>query len=240
MSETHTKWESRLSEFLDGSLEAAERESVEAHLEQCGSCWTELEGLRAVLAQAQALGTVSPRRDLWPGIAAAIQAPIGLGTVESKVIKLPTARWGGAQDHTNTFTVTPRQLAAAATILMMVSAAATWWVGPGVAERGTIAADPVPTAALMASAELPGAPEGLSAELESLERLLASVSAALDPETVRVLEKNLGVIERAIEDSRRALAQDPANEFLGAHLERAYQRKLSYLKDATEIASWSS
>ena len=92
----------------------------------------------------------------------------------------------------------------------------------------------------MVSVELPGASEALSAELEALEELLAGASVALDPETVRVLQKNLGVIERAIEDSRRALAQDPANEFLGAHLEREYQRKLSYLKEANEIARWAS
>ncbi len=246
MSETHDKLESRLSEFVDGTLADTEQDAVEEHLAQCGSCRAELEGLRAVLERAQGLRTMSPPRDLWPGIAAAIQAPLGLGTAESQVIKLPTARWGvgrkpGAeQEPMGALTVTRSQLAAAATILVVVSAATTWWVGPGVPERGTIATVPVPSAAQMVSAELPGASEGLSAELKVLEESLAGVSASLDPETVRVLQKNLGVIERAIEDLRRALALDPANEFLGAHLERAYQRKLSYLKDATEIASWSS
>lgn len=240
MSEIHNKLEGRLSEFLDGTLEAAEREAVAEHLEQCGRCRADLEGLRAVLEQAQGLRTMSPPRDLWPGIAAAIQAPLGLGTVESQVIKLPTARWGVARKPVSALTVTRLQLAAAATILMVVSAGITWWVGVGVPERGAIAAGPVPTTAVMASADLPGASEGLSAELEALEELLADVSVSLDPETVRVLKKNLGVIERAIEDLRRALAQDPANEFLGAHLEREYRRKLSYLREATEIARWSS
>ncbi len=240
MSEMHEKLESRLSEFLDGTLAAAEREAVERHLEQCGPCRTELEGMRAVLEKTQGLRPMSPPRDLWPGIAAAIQAPLGLGAVESQVIKLPTARRGAAREPVGVLTVTRSQLAAAATILMVVSAAITWWVGPGVPERGRTAAGPVTTAAVRASAELPGASEVLSAELEALEELLAGVSVSLDPETVRVLKKNLGVIERAIEDSRRALAQDPANEVLGAHLEREYRRKLRYLREATEIARWSS
>ena len=240
MSEIHEKSESRLSEFLDGTLEVAEREAVEQHLEQCGMCRTELQGLRAVLEQAHGLRTMSAPRDLWPGIAAAIRAPLGLGSVERQIIKLPTAPWGTARGPVSALTLTPGQLAAAATILMVVSAAITWWVGPGVPERGAIASAPVPTAAVMASVELPGASESLSAELAALEELLAGVSDSLDPETVRVLRKNLRVIERAIEDSRRALAQDPANEFLGAHLEREYRRKLSYLKEATDIARWAS
>ena len=240
MSEIHEKSESRLSEFLDGTLEAAEREAVERHLEQCGMCRTELEGLRAVLEQAQGLRTVTPPRDLWPGIAAAIRAPLGLGTVERQIIKLPTAAWGTAKQPVRALTFTPRQLAAAATILIVVSAAITWSVGPGVPERGAIASAPVPSAAVLTSVELPGASEGLSAELDELEEMLAGVSDSLDPETARILRKNLRVIERAIEDSRRALALDPANEFLGAHLDREYHRKLSYLREATDIARWAS
>ena len=67
----------------------------------------------------------------------------------------------------------------------------------------------------MVSMELPGTSEGLSAELQELEVLMAGVSESLDPETVRVLQKNLGVIERAIEDSRQA----PGN-FVGSRPRR--------------------
>ena len=56
---------------------------------------------------------------------------------------------------------------------------------------------------------------------------------------MRVLDRNLGVIQQAIEDSRRALAQDPGNEFLASHLERVYQRKLEYLRDAAQVAEWA-
>ena len=41
MSEIHEKSESRLSEFLDGTLEAAEREAVERHLDDVGIHITE-------------------------------------------------------------------------------------------------------------------------------------------------------------------------------------------------------
>ena len=64
MNEVHEKLESRLSEFLDGTLEAAERKAVEEHLQWCAQCRRELERLRAVLEQAQGLRTISPPRDL--------------------------------------------------------------------------------------------------------------------------------------------------------------------------------
>jgi hypothetical protein len=54
-----------------------------------------------------------------------------------------------------------------------------------------------------------------------------------------VLERNLGVIEQAIVDSREALALDPGNAFLSEHLERMYRRKLVYLQDAVRVSQWS-
>ena len=44
--------------------------------------------------------------------------------------------------------------------------------------------------------------------------------------------------EKAIEDSRRALELDPGNGFLTDHLERAYERKIEYLRDAARIVEW--
>jgi hypothetical protein len=72
-----------------------------------------------------------------------------------------------------------------------------------------------------------------------LEDQLAAVRDALDPNTLRVLERNMAVIERAIEDSRQALALEPGNEFLSRHLEQVYERKLDYLREAAAIADWA-
>jgi hypothetical protein len=54
---------------------------------------------------------------------------------------------------------------------------------------------------------------------------------------VRVLEDNLGAIDRAIEQSRQALGADPANLFLNTHLAAARQRKLALLRSATALAT---
>jgi hypothetical protein len=132
------------------------------------------------------------------------------------------------------------QLAAASVVLVVASAALTWWVGPGVASRGV--ASPLPQSeGQTAFVADPGAPAPeLASELEVLEQALEGAWGRLEPNTVRILEKNLGVIERAIEESVRALAVDPGNEFLLDHLDRAYREKATYLREAADIADWIS
>jgi len=79
----------------------------------------------------------------------------------------------------------------------------------------------------------------LADEVAVLERTLAEARAVLDPNTIRILERNLAVIESAIDDSRRALAIDPENAFLANHLERVYERKLEYLREAVRVTEWT-
>ena len=81
--------------------------------------------------------------------------------------------------------------------------------------------------------------DALSDELASLEEVLEGARSSLDPNTVRVIERNLAVIEQAIADSQQALALDPENEFLTEHLERVYERKIEYLRDAARVVAWA-
>src|SRR5690606_8966425 len=62
-------WQDRLSEYLDGELDEAERSALEAHLEVCGECRETLQELRAVVALARSLEDRPPAVDLWPAIA---------------------------------------------------------------------------------------------------------------------------------------------------------------------------
>lgn len=229
-------WTDRLSEYLDGGLDADERASLEAHLAECERCRKALVGLREVVAQARRLPEAAPSEDLWPGIAAAIGAP--LRARRGAVIPLPTAEPRASFARASRgVTLTAPQLAAAAVLLVVTSVSATWWAGPGVAARE--AQDAAPTGVMRLAVDGPPPPAGLAEELGALEDALATSSADLDPNTVRVIEKNLAVIQRAIDESRQALAVEPGNAFLVEHLERAYRRKLSYLREATRLVAWS-
>lgn len=74
--------------------------------------------------------------------------------------------------------------------------------------------------------------------MATLESILAEARARLDPQTVRILDKNLGVIQRAIDESVRALAVDPDNAFVRSHLERAWREKADFLREASRISAW--
>jgi tetratricopeptide (TPR) repeat protein len=76
--------------------------------------------------------------------------------------------------------------------------------------------------------------------IRDLQRTLDSERARLDPETVRVLEKNLAAIDEAIDQCRRALQGDPSNVYLNTHLAEARQRKLVLLRRATALATTGS
>ena len=246
MSRYHSEWTDRFSDYLAEELDEAGQADVEAHLAECGACRDVLAELRAVVARARELGDLEPPRDLWSGIASAIGGPVRAWPRpgDRSVIELPSARAAGAplaaRGAPGGMGLGRAGLAAAAAGLVALSVGTTWWVAE--ARMGAAGApetaDTVVGGVALAAAE--GAPSAdLASELATLEDVLEAARGTLDPNTVLVLERNLGVIEQAIADSRDALALDPGNAFLSEHLERMYRRKLVYLQDAVRVAQWS-
>lgn len=76
-----------------------------------------------------------------------------------------------------------------------------------------------------------------STEVETLERTLKERREELSPETVRILEENLAIIDKAIREARTALVNDPQSDMLGELLRSAYQRKLDLLKQAARSSA---
>ena len=72
--------------------------------------------------------------------------------------------------------------------------------------------------------------------IADLLQALESQRGQLDATTIAVLESNLKTIDAAIEQSRRALAEDQENVYLNNHLADARQRKLALLRRATALA----
>jgi anti-sigma factor RsiW len=219
----------RLSEYADGELDAGERAAVDVHLAGCTHCQTTLDDLRAVVARAGALQDPPPPRDLWSGIAARIAAPAETHTRVSPFRRALSSR---------RFSFTLPQLAAAGIALMILSGGLVW-----MARSGDPRADFDPVSAQVEAPEQAGtavrpanfADEHYDVAIADLERTLEAGRKALDPETVRVLEENIAAIDRAIDQSRRALAADPANLYLNMHLASARQRKLALLRRASGL-----
>ena len=74
------------------------------------------------------------------------------------------------------------------------------------------------------------------AAVADLQRALQSGRGQLDPATVKIVEQNLAIIDQAVDDARRALAQDPANADLSGYLQETKRRKLDLLRHAAALA----
>jgi hypothetical protein len=167
-----------------------------------------------------------PTHDLWKGIATRIapaDRPLARASAFRRVVS-------------SRLSFTLPQLAAAGLALMLLSGGLVW-----VARSGDPRADFQPISADTAS-RMPAAPPAILADphydeaVAELEGTLKAAQTGLDPATVRVLEQNLATIDRAIEESARALASDPANVHLNRHLADVRQRKLTLLLRATALA----
>lgn len=67
-------------------------------------------------------------------------------------------------------------------------------------------------------------------EISQLQAVLTERRSQLDPETVKVVEDNLKLIDTAVKRARSALAKDPASGFLTRQLDNTLQKKVELLR----------
>jgi len=218
----HDAWTDRLSEYIDGELDAAETAALEQHLKECDACAAIVVELRAVVGSATLAGGIEPERDLWQGIAARIGAQPAV---------IPIRR------SPRRFSFSAPQLAAAAVVLMALSGGAVYLLQqdatPQVA-AGTIVqtaggAGPVRDVSTAA----PEPDPQVAADVDELERVLAENRDRLDPATVEIVERSIESIDLAIEAATSALDADPGNPYLHRQLDNTMRKKLDLLRRVT-------
>ncbi|MGH7580021.1 MAG: anti-sigma factor [Gemmatimonadales bacterium] len=209
------QWTDRLSEYLDGDLAESEQSALEAHLETCRPCADTVAGLRRVVMRARSLEDRPPTRDLWSGVAERIGA--------------------GPRRRRITFSVP--QLLAAGIALAVLSGGGAWLLHPDPATVATVQPAPAPSGAVRVATVGTATARGYDAAVDDLEQVLAEGRGRLDTATVRVLEQNLAIIDRAIAQARRAVAADSANIYLNSHLAETMRRKIDLLRQAAALVS---
>lgn len=210
----------RLNDYVDDLLCREERAEIERHLTACEDCRAEVARLRNLVTDINALPVgIAPERDLLAGINARIdaQAPAAV-----------PVRWRSVRHWS----------AAAAAVLMLGGAVAIGYV-LGVQERAAVATAPEQQdASPAASARTVAAVDAQYADAAAdLERLLAQNRATLRPETVRIIEESLGVIDQALEEARAALRDDPGNPMLEQILRANHEQKLDLLRRAAQVGA---
>ncbi len=213
------QWMNRLSEYIDGELDSSERAALEAHLATCGQCYAMLGELRQVVARAKSLEDSAPTTDLWTGIAREIrreQAP-------ARRDRLVRRR----------FSLTVGQLLAASIALVLLSGGSAWLAlrqGPTDTTEPIAVTRPAGTRV----ASWTGSTDIAVGELEAA---LTQNEKRLDSTTVRIVRKNLAIINRAIAEARIALRNDPGNAYLNLHLADTMRRKVELLRRVNDMAA---
>jgi tetratricopeptide (TPR) repeat protein len=226
-----------LSSYLDDELEPVRRGEIDAHLAVCGECTSALDELRAVVATATGLESRPPERDLWLAIEARL-TPRGEVVGGSR-----SRRWWSDR----TFALTLPQLAAAASVMVLLSGAGAWLVlrsavRPPVGGSMAGVSSPIGSPASSGAAFATFDTRQYDSAVADLQSALEQNRSRLDPATIRTVERNLKIIDQAIEEARKALDADPSNPYLNGHVAEQMRRKIRVLRQATDAvaAVWPS
>lgn len=134
----------------------------------------------------------------------------------------------------------PAFLIAAALLLVAATSVTTALVvGRRASQASPVAAvAPVsPAGASATLAEFTARENDYIATVNALSATLESKEVGLSPETIAKLKESIGIIDNAILEARRALAQDPSNKALIDMLATSYDQKVDLLKRTAEMAS---
>jgi anti-sigma factor RsiW len=192
--------ETRINDYIDDVLDSDERAAVAQHLEACPPCRNEVETLRALMQRVGEL-PVSIHPDRD------LRADIW-----RQVDRPSLWHWR-------------YPLAAAAILLIAISSVITVLVTRDRSQPVVRATEAQPSTVDLVNLE-----SQYSSEVTALQETLREHRDQLAPETVRILEENLRIIDNAIQEARSALANDPQSGMLAELLRSAYQRKLDLLK----------
>jgi anti-sigma factor RsiW len=209
-----------LSEYVDGSLKAGEREPVAEHLEHCRVCQALVADLSELRRASAALGTMEPPARTWARIEEALRESSG---PES------TSRANAEAGHH----VRAWPWLAAAAALVLATAASVWLVRAPLGGQAVPATDSATAQAV--EAELAQAEQHYQKAISGLEQIANAEKGALDPRTAATLQENMGVVDQAINESRAALNAQPASDPARRSLLDSFKAKIELLQNTVAL-----
>jgi anti-sigma factor RsiW len=213
---------------VDGALDARAGADVDAHLESCAGCRALAADLEAMRRAAAELPDFTPRAEVWAGVSTRLAGEIAAR---------PRPFWTSARVA----------LAMAATLVVAVSAS-VWLLrgpaAPAAAPQASTAPAGAPAAGVIQSKGDPVqdvdehlriADAHYVAAIAGLEQVVKSGESTLDPALAATLQKNLGVIDQAITESREAIKAQPNNQLAQTSLFEAFRQKVALLEDTVAL-----
>jgi len=217
-----------LHDMVDGRAAPDEVARLDAHLADCEHCRALVADLRRIRQVAATLDRPAPPARVWEGLAREID----------ELPAVVAARTGGATDAASRYG-SAWWFAAAAALIIGLSAtflgiSRGWWAADtsvNVDGSNTVPADLVEDV----EADLTAAATHYERAIAGLEAIANQAETPLDADVMMALRSDLATIDRAIEESRNAVAAEPANRVAQESLLGAFRRKVSLLQDTIAL-----
>lgn len=211
------EFRARLSDLVDGDLQPEVRRLTAAHVAMCEECGRLIRDLTAIRETASRLGPIPPPDHLWLEIAGQVRLDRGAAARPAQAratsrVAVATSQWAGL---------------AAALLLVTVG---IWVVSRAPSDDAGQSAGVAISAADLVAAELDSAAEHYERAIATLDAMEAAGELPGDVVLTTMLRDNLGVVDRAIADSRAALEADPANPAARSSLFDALRQKVDLLQ----------
>jgi hypothetical protein len=266
MTMTCDQFEDLLPQLLDDDTVAVPP-AAGAHLEDCAACRALYTDLTSIRSAAATLGPISPSRDLWSGIEARIRTPIvplveGMvvekprrqislrtAAIAAGVLALINAGVGYQFMKAPAPETLAPEVPAPSAMRSVVQQEPPMMVPlpvpmiPAATNRGstivltTNGMDQGPDQPQQQPRPREAAKVVYDREIARLRAIVDSGRHRLDPATVALLDRNMRIIDTAIEQVNEALARDSSSSFLIESLNNAYQTKVKLLRIAAAAAS---
>lgn len=230
------KYQDLLSDFVDGSLTQSDSDKIEAHLSICGACAETRGDLEAIVGFCREhrgeYDAVPNERALWLRISNTIESE---QSVASPASIPPGAGWWFRLMNRSWELSFPQLAAAVTVIIILVSVVTTVGlrrfgfsgVSAGVQSAG-------PSLALNGSS--------LQDRFRQQQQVVAYWNqrvelnkARWNPQMRETFDRNMSVIDAAVNDSMRRLTQDPHDEVSEEILNAALNDKLELLKEFADL-----
>ena len=213
-----------IHELVDGTLGPIRRAELELHLEGCDGCRALAADLQEIARSARSLDVLEPPEHVWKSIAGRLRTERGM------------TEPSGALGRHRSMAV----LAIAAALVLAVGAS-LFMLRPPATPPQTTATTQAPGEPAPGNAASEDPVQSVVKELAVTENAFQNLVKAseatntVDPKTAAALQKNLLVMNEAINETRKALDSDPQSAPARASLYEVLKQKIQFLQETIAL-----
>jgi anti-sigma factor RsiW len=215
--------EEAIVDLVDGRLDGADQRQIERHLDGCANCRALVEDLRSIRAAAFMLDRREPQAGTWMKVQAAVAAEPAAG-------KFMRRGWNESGWGVWLGAAAALVLATVIGLLPLINRAPQTHDDSAAAAAGS-----EPATVESVTAEFEAAEKHYQKAIDDLQTIANKDTGELDPNVAAVLQKNLGVIDQAISESRAALKSQPSSANAQNGLFDALRTKVALLQQTVEL-----